>query len=304
MSFHIFSCKAELFVDLSCICFIHDFPFSMKTFFGYILPFRQTSSGIMAFFFSLIMLISSAFPVHSQAQMFQPGEVLEYEVSYLGILLGTVKIIIEKTDTLRGNNIVKAKANIDTAPGIPFVEFHSIFETWMDASAQHSHQFISSSRKPDNTWEYTRYDFLYPQTKIHIEEGTKSARSKEVDIITPKRWTDGLSLFFFAREFVKSGRFVSVPTAIMSDTSRTLINFRDVQREDLTLSAVKYPIKSIYFKGEAKWRGIYGLEGNFEGWFSDDDARIPLKAKMKVIVGKVDITLVRWKRANWTPPQG
>jgi hypothetical protein len=76
-----------------------------------------------------------------------------------------------------------------------------------------------------------------------------------------------------------------------------------VQREGLTLPAVKYPIKSVYFKGEAKWRGIYGLEGNFEGWFSDDDARIPLKAKMKVLVGKVDITLVRGKRANWTPPQ-
>jgi hypothetical protein len=275
----------------------------MKTRFEYFSPSHQTNPRIAAFIFSMLMLISCAFPTQSLAQMFQPGEVLEYEVSYLGILLGTVKMTVEKTDTLRGNNIVKAKANIDTAPGIPFVEFHSVFETWMDASAQHSHQFISSNRKSDNTWEYTRYDFMYPQTKIHIEEGTKTTRGKELDIITPKRWSDGLSLFFFAREFVKSGRFVNVPTAIMSDTSRTLINFRDVQREGLTLPAVKYPIKSVYFKGEAKWRGIYGLEGNFEGWFSDDDARIPLKAKMKVLVGKVDITLVRWKRANWTPPQ-
>jgi hypothetical protein len=46
------------------------------------------------------------------------------------------------------------------------------------------------------------------------------------------------------------------------------------------------------------------LEKDFEGWFSDDDARIPIRAKMKVIIGKVDIQLVRWKRANWSPPQG
>ncbi len=253
---------------------------------------------------ALLALVVFALPNRAAAQMFQPGEVLEYEVSYLGILLGTIKMSVDKTDTLRGNNIVKAKANIDTAPGIPFVEFHSIFETWMDASAQHSHQFVASSRKPDNTWEYTRYDFLYPQTKIHIEEGTKQAKAKELDIVTQKRWSDGLSLFFFAREFVKSGRFVNVPTAIMSDTSRTLINFRDVQREAITVPASKTPIRTVYFKGEAKWRGIYGLEGNFEGWFSDDDARIPIRAKMKVLVGKVDINLVRWKRANWTPPQG
>lgn len=242
-------------------------------------------------------------PLRSHAQMIQTGEVLEYEVSYLGILLGTIKMTVERADTLHGNNVVKAKADIDTAPGIPFVEFHSVFETWMDASVQYSHQFLSSS-KGKAGWEYTRYDFLPQQGKIHIEEGIKTTKTKEFDILSSKRWNDGLSLFFFAREFVKSGRFVSVPTAINSDTSRTLINFRDIQRENLTLNNVKYPVKTLYFKGEAKWKGIYGLEKDFEGWFSDDDARIPIRAKMKVIIGKVDIQLVRWKRANWSPPQG
>lgn len=242
-------------------------------------------------------------PVRSLAQMFQPGEVLEYEVSYLGILLGTIKMTVERADTLRGNNIFKAKADIDTAPGIPFVEFHSVFETWMDASAQYAHQFIASS-KTKAGWEYTRYDFLTPQGKILVEEGIKNTKQKEFEILSPKRWNDGLSLFFFAREFIKSGRYVNVPTVINSDTSKTLINFRDIQRENLTLNNVKYPVKTLYFKGEAKWKGIYGLEKDFEGWFSDDEARVPIRAKMKVIVGKVDIQLVRWKRANWSPPQG
>jgi hypothetical protein len=251
----------------------------------------------------LLCITLFCIPTRSLAQMIQPGEVLEYEVSYLGIVLGTVKMTVERMDTANGTNVVKAKANIDTAPGIPFVAFHSIFETWMDPSAQFSQRFKSSAKEKDS-WEYTRYDFLHPEGKIHIEEGTKNVKEKETDIITQKRWSDGLSLFFFAREFVKSGRYVNVPTAIMSDTSRTLINFRDTQRENISVSGVKYPVKTVYFKGEAKWKGIYGLEGNFEGWFSDDDARIPIRAKMKVIVGKVDITLVRWKRAGWNPPQG
>ena len=264
-------------------------------------------NAICRFSLSLFVVVAlcamTLSPVRSLAQMFQPGEVLEYEVSYLGILLGTIKMTVERADTLHGSNIIKAKADIDTAPGIPFVEFHSVFESWMDASAQYSHQFVSSS-KAKTGWEYTRYDFLHEQGKIHIEEGIKNTKQKETDILTPKRWNDGLSLFFFAREFVKSGRYVNVPTAINSDTSRTLINFRDIQRENLTINNVKYPVKTLYFKGEAKWKGIYGLEKDFEGWFSDDDARVPIRAKMKVIIGKVDIQLVRWKRANWSPPQG
>ncbi|MCS6809514.1 MAG: DUF3108 domain-containing protein [Bacteroidota bacterium] len=252
---------------------------------------------------TLLWCTALSVPPPSCAQMIQVGEVLEYEVSYLGILLGTIKMTVERTDTLRGSAIVKARADIDTAPGIPFIELHSVFETWMDASVQHSHQFLASTKTKDG-WEYTRYDFLTTQNKILVEEGLKNTKYKEYEILSPKRWNDGLSLFFFAREFLKSGRYVNVPTVINGDTSRTLINFRDVQREVLTIAAIKYPVRTVYFKGEARWKGIYGLEKDFEGWFSDDEARIPIRAKMKVIIGKVDIQLVRWKRANWSPPQG
>jgi len=48
--------------------------------------------------------------------------------------------------------------------------------------------------------------------------------------------------------------------------------------------------------------GNYGLSGKFEGWFSDDDAHIPIKAKMNVYVGSVVIELVKWKRGSWNPP--
>ena len=247
-----------------------------------------------AFALAAFALNFCVLPQRASAQMFQPGEVLEYEVSYIGILLGTIKMTVERVDTVRGHNIVKARADIDTAPGIPFVEFHSVFETWMDASAQFSHQFLSTSKTRSGV-EYTRYDFLFSQGKIRVEEGVNKTKHKEFDFLTPRRWNDGLSLFFFAREFVKSGRYVSVPTAI--------INFRDIQRENVEIKSLKNPVKTLYFKGEAKWKGIYGLEKDFEGWFSDDEARVPIRAKMKVIIGKVDIQLVRWKRANWSPPQ-
>jgi hypothetical protein len=45
------------------------------------------------------------------------------------------------------------------------------------------------------------------------------------------------------------------------------------------------------------------LTGDFEGWFSNDEARVPILAKMKVILGSITIELMRWKRAGWTPPR-
>ena len=46
------------------------------------------------------------------------------------------------------------------------------------------------------------------------------------------------------------------------------------------------------------------LKGSFEGWFSDDEARIPIVSKMNVYVGNVVIELVKWKRPGWVPPRG
>ena len=84
--------------------------------------------------------------------------------------------------------------------------------------------------------------------------------------------------------------------------SSKAINF-DGKQEIVEIDAVKYPVRTKYLNGSADWTGAYGLSGKFEGWFSDDDAKIPIRAKMKVYVGSVNIELVSWKRTNWTPPK-
>jgi hypothetical protein len=66
---------------------------------------------------------------------------------------------------------------------------------------------------------------------------------------------------------------------------------------------VNYPIMTTHFDGTANWTGVYGLTGSFEGWFSDDAARVPIKAKMKVYIGSVTLELQSWKRGNWQPPK-
>jgi hypothetical protein len=67
---------------------------------------------------------------------------------------------------------------------------------------------------------------------------------------------------------------------------------------------VEYPVDVVKFEGVAEFKGIFGLTGEFTGWFSNDDARVPIKANMEVIIGSVTIELMQWKRAGWLPPRG
>jgi hypothetical protein len=88
----------------------------------------------------------------------------------------------------------------------------------------------------------------------------------------------------------------------MGDTVNTVINFAGTIGKQ-TIDAVDYPIRTVYLNADANWTGIYGLSGRAEGWFSDDDARIPIVAKMNVYVGAVRLELVKWKRGSWQPPK-
>lgn len=253
----------------------------------------------VSLFACIIAAAAAVVPV--TAQMFQVGEYLEYDVSYFGIKLGTVKVTTEEFGTYEEKPVVKATAHIDSRPGIPFVSLHTIYRSTMDKTRGYAYAFNASTQE-DGNWKYDKYIFDYAGKKITLENGVKDKLEKSVVIQTPRKWNDGLSLFFFARMFLNSKRYVSVPTIIEFDTVKTLINFTG-EKKAVGIEAVDYEIKTVYLKGDANWTGVYGLTGKFEGWFSDDEASVPISAKMKVYVGNVDIELVKWKRGNWTPPR-
>ena len=252
------------------------------------------------FFFVLLFGIFSTLSI--QAQVMAPGEELTYDVSYMGISLGTIKVTTLKNENFNGKTVHHTKVYIDSRKGIPFVDLHSIYESWIDPSVQFSHNFAASTKESDGSWSYDKYLFDYPGQTVTMEKYKANKLSNKRILKTPKKWNDGSSLFFLARQMLKSKKTIKVPTIIMDDTVSTSINF--VGKEEIVeIDAAKYPIKTVYLSGTANWTGIYGLSGKFEGWFSDDEARIPIRAKMKLYVGNANIELVKWNRSSWQPPK-
>lgn len=238
---------------------------------------------------------------HSKSMMMSEGEELFYEVSYLGIKLGSIKMITNKMVDFKGKKVYKIKAFMDSYKGIPFVDLHATFESWVDPSVTYSHKFVGGV-KHDIGWVTEEANFEYEKNLISFNQYMGNKNFKYEEKKTNKKWCDGASIFYFAREFVFSNRNFLVPTQMSFDTCSTQLNFIG-KKENVEISAVNYPVKTVFFNGQANWTGIYGLSGKFEGWFSDDQARIPIKAKLKVYVGSVTIELKSWKRKGWEPPK-
>ncbi|HMK38489.1 MAG TPA: DUF3108 domain-containing protein [Bacteroidota bacterium] len=233
--------------------------------------------------------------------VFVEGEELVYNVRYGFFDLGQVRIKV--LATVRGNSSLayQGKGFIDSYPKVPFADLHAVYESLID-SGLFSRRFIGR-QKDNGQWDLSRYDFDYPARRVLIEVGAQDSvitRRDTLAIETP--YHDGLSLFFYARAKLFSGLKVNVPTLIKEQKVNTYIDFKD-EHTTVDLDAVDYPVDVVRFDGNMDFVGIFGLTGGFEGWFSNDEARVPIQAKMKVLIGSVTMELMKWTRPGWNPPR-
>lgn len=238
-------------------------------------------------------------------QVFHAGEELVYDVSYLGIGLGSITTRINSVDTSRGKRRYAAECLIRTYRGVPFVTLNTLFRSIMGDSLEsvyfRNREFLSD----DSSFKIIEYNFLKNRNRVHIKERTDKHPDWTKDTtlsLDGKRWQDGLSLFFFARAFSHTTQTRHVPVLMYLTKATTEIRF-GVDRESESIDAVDYDIRCRKLEGETGFTGIFGLTGGFEGWFSDDAAAVPIRAKMHVIIGSVRIELVKWTRKGWKPPR-
>lgn len=250
-----------------------------------------------------LIFLSYEFSLGQTQTIMKQGEDLEYEVSFYNIKLGKIRVVTEESVDYKGIKVFKTKSYMESYPGIPFVDLQTIYTSWIDPTVSFSHLFEGNLKMEEGKWAFQRIEFDYANNQIINTKWEDKVQIDKSNTKNTQKVNDGGSLLFLARQYTNMKRTVKIPTLIDTKIGTTHINFHG-KRENISIPAIKYPVKSIFIDGKAEWEGIYGLSGKFEGWFSDDDARVPIKAKMNVYVGSVVIELIKWKREGWTPPKG
>ncbi len=238
----------------------------------------------------------------SADSVFRVGEELTYNVSFGPVDIGQIRITLTGRRSSERRPYYSATAKIDSYRGVPFVNLHAFYEDHISDGIYSS--WFHSRRKDEGSWVTNEYTFDYPNHRIAMTEGpTGSSRVDRRDTLRiDTLYQDGLSLFFLARAQLMSGRTMDIPTIVNEKLGTTQIRFSP-ERASEKIGAVDYPVDLIHFEGDAGFVGILGLTGGFEGWFSNDGARVPVIAKMKVLIGNVRIELMKWKRPGWEPPR-
>ncbi len=233
---------------------------------------------------------------------FSVGEYLKYVVKYSYLNLGTIEIRVVSKTNIQGKRHYKAKATMDSHKGIGLVNLHQVYESTFAQDCASA--FFRGLDKKDNSEFFTDYTFNRSSGKVLIKKGkvsppevyTNETRSLDTVML------DGLSLFFYARAWSGSDKSVRVPVYIVEKKGLTLLQFSS-KKEKIEVDAIDYPVAVNRLSGRNEFVSILGLTGKFEGWFSADNAAIPIAANLKIDLGSIRIELKEWKRNGWNPPK-
>jgi hypothetical protein len=248
----------------------------------------------------LLLFINSR--TFSQSEVLYDGEELYYEVNYSFINIGWAKFNTEKVPGK--NNFFITRAKLKSNNALPFVDV--------------DYDFISEAELKDGKiipFKFTAYQYKDGKKSVLITEFNHDSSfislkktgydgNVEIDskINTTTVFQDGLSIFYYARQNSAQTRTEYVPVIMHTDTALMKINFNNT-KTDVEISEADHDIASVYLDGFSYFKAVFGLTGDFSGWFSYDEARIPLKAKLQVEIGSITLELMSWKHGSWQPPR-
>jgi hypothetical protein len=227
------------------------------------------------------------------------GEEYVYEVSWTVFKLGTIH--------LKATPRYTVEAHVDSYPSVPFVDLHSAHYSEMDSSFYSVGSHTAERREGD--WWGLNYIYDLPRKRLIVEETHQmdlesppySRQVKDTLNIPSATFVDGLAIAYLPRLYVHSVETLDIPTVLYGKVGTTTYEFTN-NRTTESIDAVEDPVKVVEVRGSTTAVGIYGMTGDFTGWFSDDDAAVPIKGKLKVLLGSVTVELVKWNRKGWSPP--
>jgi hypothetical protein len=229
------------------------------------------------------------------------GESLLYTVSFFNLELGEVRLnVLEKTRN-KGERVLKTEARITSYPTAPVTVDHH-YLSYLGDPDHFSRLFQAWVFKEGHTFQLT-YDFDYNRNRVRVEKGTTDDPGKWADSsgAVSSKMQDGVSIFYFARMGFGERRSVDVPCFANEAEFITTINYY-TKPEPVEIDAIGYPVECVKLDGALDFTSVFGLTGEFEGLFTNDEAAIPLVAYLNVWLGVVRLELVEWERPGWTPP--
>ncbi|NMB81710.1 MAG: DUF3108 domain-containing protein [Ignavibacteria bacterium] len=216
---------------------------------------------------------------------FKVGEVLTFDVKYGFVTAGVAEFSIPKITKLAGRETYNVVFKVNSVPAFdPFYKVRDRYETYIDVEGIFPWRFEQHIREGGYSRDFSAF----------FDQRKGKAKTSEGQYDIPKYVNDIVSAFYLARTFdyskLKKGDKINLQNFYKDKVYPLDVVFHG--KEQITVAAGTFDC--IILEPLAKEGGLFKSEGTMLLWVTDDDIKMPVKVKTKVIIGSIDAELTKY----------
>ena len=246
--------------------------------------------------FNFLLMLLFFFPQKSYSQKsdfrkvenkaFKVGEKLRFDVKYGFVTAGIAEYSITRISKLAGRDVYNVSFNVNSVPAFdPFYKVRDHYETYTDVEGIFPWRFEQHIREGGYSRDFSAF----------FDQRKGKAKTSEGSYDIPKYVNDIVSALYLARTFdfskMKEGDRVNLENFYKDKVYPLDVVFRGKERVTVTAGT----FDCIILEPMVREGGLFKSDGNIIVWLTNDDLKIPVKVKTKILIGSIDAELTGYE---------
>ena len=221
-----------------------------------------------------------------QNNAFVVGEKLTFAVKYGFVTAGIATMAIPSIKRISGREVYNITFDVSSVPSFDWIyKVRDHYETYMDVEGLFPWRFEQHIREGGYSRDFSAF----------FDQRNDKAKTTGGEYKIPKYVNDIVSAFYYARTFdyskMKVNDFIHLKNFYKDSVYNLDVKYKGKER--VTVAAGTFNcivVEPIVQKG-----GLFKSEGSIFVWLSDDNLKIPIKVKTKVVIGSIDADLTSYQ---------
>lgn len=217
---------------------------------------------------------------------FRVGEKLTFDVKYGFVTAGVAVMEIPKIRKIAKRETYHITFNVNSVESFdPFFKVRDRYETYMDVEGLFPWRFEQHIREGSYSRDFSAF----------FDHRRNLAKTKKGSYEIPDNVNDIVSAFYLTRTFnydtLKAGDSFYLENFFKDKVFPLEVMYRG--KETVSVEAGTFDcimVEPLVVEG-----GLFKSEGSIIIWMTDDEARMPVKVKSKVIIGSIDAELTKFE---------
>ena len=217
---------------------------------------------------------------------FKEGEKLTFDVNYGFVTAGIAVMAVPQIKRISSREAYHVTFEVNSVPSFDmFYKVRDRYETYIDVEGLFPWRFEQHIREGGYTRDFSAF----------FDQRKGKAKTSEGEYSIPLYVNDIVSAFYYARTLDYSNMKVNDLIHLQNFYKDKVYNL-DVKylgKEVVEVPAGKF--ECIIVEPLVKEGGLFKHEGNIIIWLTDDELKMPVKVRTKVVIGYVEAKLTNYE---------